>query len=592
MLSLLAMLTTAALADDPGDVQLLHQVSRTDAPTQQQAIELVQKLLSRVRNDNVDAKWIAQVLHAPTLPDAPRDAWIASWTYKLQPTRPIGAALRATEGISLVVQGPAYQRVLLQGPADLHVVVVLDAEGQLHIERIERSTCSLCDERSRFVRDLLHDVATNGDQSHRLTPHIELDVTAHMRQRGLFGDWVGVLQQRNRTGAVLTSLLRDARVTGGDGDIVQVTYANGLVDTWSVHWKDGRWQVAYDGLSEDSPLRMSRNQSEQWRERSTQRASAQRAWRPAWRAVGRGAGLLIADRAIDAMIDPRDGTVLVVVMDMDRVLAGIYRIDPDTQQVLERIHLPAPDPRTQFPSDGWFSAWRAALSPDAHTMAVTGPNRVWSIDLQTGHASTVTRGAVSWLSWTSLPPSGSPYLVVGKLDGLWLFDQGPVARLRVPGEPMAGWATPTGGVCLTRDGALWNVDTESLSARLCCGEIASAAWSVSGGTMVASCAAPCDTAAVLMQEGSAPRNIAGAGVQHAGASVSPDGRWFTTGSSSDTASLLLWEASGARPVASVPVGPVQRVRWARGGTVLLTVGLDGHVHWWDVDMLRQRYGLR
>jgi len=284
--------------------------------------------------------------------------------------------------------------------------------------------------------------------------------------------------------------------------------------------------------------------------------------------------------------------VLVVVMDMDRVLAGIYRVDPDTRQVLERIYLPAPDPRTAFPAEGWFAEWQAALSPDAHTLAVTGPNRVWSVDLATSQAHTVTRGKVSWLSWTSLPPSGDALLVVGNKDTLWLFDQGPVARLAVPGVPIAGWATPTGGSCLTRDGTQWNLDAEEASTTVCCGQVASADWRADGGAMIASCRAPCDTAAVLVVEGSAPINVPGAGVRQGGASLSPDGRWFTTGTAPADGALLLWDAATLQPVARVPVGPVQRVRWGRGSTVLLTVGVDGGVLWWDLDAIRRLHTLR
>ena len=62
-----------------------------------------------------------------------------------------------------------------------------------------------------------------------------------------------------------------------------------------------------------------------------------------------GAGVRLGSRAVGAAFDPRDGTVLVALQDLDRVLAGVVRIDPIALQVLERWRFPGGASRARDP---------------------------------------------------------------------------------------------------------------------------------------------------------------------------------------------------------------------------------------------------
>ncbi len=548
-------------------------------PDPDAARALVTGLLDRIRSDTLDEAWLAAHLRPPRLPAAPTAAHLTRWHRALTGDTRLARALREAAPVA-VLPGPAYQRVLLGAAPGLSAIVVQGASGPMLAE-LTWTPCALCDERTRFVQALLDDVAREGRRTTRLVPGVELHVADHLARTGLGGDWIGALELRNRTGGHLALALRGARVVGREDEVVRVSYADDTEDTWAIRWIGGRWQLDYDRLAPDSPLRLPRGASRRYGERRALRSGARAAWQPSFRTRLGGAGLELGHGALDAWPDPRDGTVLVVVMDLDRVLAAAFRVDPETRTVLARIPLPPPGDRTRLPLADWTARWIAALSPDGHTLAFSAPDRIWQVDLGTRRPRQVARGPVRWLGFTPLRDRPDA-LLVGRSDGLWRLEGGaPVRRHRLEGTPVVAWATARGGLALTDAGAVWDLGRDEVVARVCCGAVTDGAVLPDGSGVVATCAEPCDTAVSRCSLEGEVRDLPGAGTAARGTSVSPDGAWFTTGRVHPDGAVLLWDATQARPVARIPVGPTKAVRWSVDGEHLVTIGEDGAVAWWE-----------
>lgn len=577
-----------AHADDWVGPDDLWRPPAAEAPERSAAMALVEELITRVRDGRVTETWLSQAVSPQQLPPAAEREWTRTWRRALDARAPVGIALARSPGAVAAVAGPEYQRVLIGAAPGPSVLVRQGSDGAV-IEELEWTTCTLCSERVRFVLDLLDEVQRKGRRAHRLLPGVELAIDEHLDQTGLGEDWVATLQLRNATGGHLATTLPGARVVRQDGDVVHVRYPSGADDTWRIVWDEGRWQVDYAALAEDSPLRLGRHGLSDARSPARLAQGARDAWSPTWAPVGQG-GISLGSSAVDAWPDSRDGTVLVVVIDVDRVLSAAFRVDPETRRVLERIPLPGPNPQTPMPLEGWLGAWRTALSPNGRALALTVPNRVYTVDLDTQRSSLISRGDVSWLGWTH--GDSAPQLLVGREESLWRH-QGRTAiwRHKLPGRPLVGWCTSAEGRVLDVSGAVTDLDTDEVVARVCCGEVVHAAADDGGSDLLASCASPCDVAAVLVDEDNDTTDLAGEGASGRGASFSPDGRWLTTAAPDPDRGLLLWDRTSTRPVATVPTGPVHVVRWDGAGEALITVDATGEVVWWDVARIVAEHGL-
>lgn len=352
------------------------------APGRTAALAFVSALIDEIVTERVDGARLAAFVRPANLPAAPSAAWYARLATALGPDGALGEGLRTSTGPVGVQDGPDYTRVVLGGAPLLTIVLTQQADG-VWIDAIDRTSCALCTEPGRFVRDLLSDVATTGSARHRLLPGVEVDVRAHMTGRAslLEARWPALFQARNQSGAELDRLLVGAMVTGATAEIVHLTYGTGERDDWPVTYHDGRWQIDYDRLPPDSPLRLDGSEIGRWKDRRTLIAAAFERWNPTFATTDDGAGVRVAHRAIGAHFDPRDGSVLAIIADLDRLLCGVYRIDPIARVVVDRIPVPPPDPRTGIPLGSWFNRWPSAISTDGDQLAFTMPSRLITVDL-------------------------------------------------------------------------------------------------------------------------------------------------------------------------------------------------------------------
>lgn len=545
-----------------------------EPPTQEEALALAQELLDRLQDDNVDEAWLRAHLAPPPYGPTPAST-LERWSRMLSPGTPVADRLRALPGPVAAVTGEHTQRVLLESAPGLSAVVRRDEGGAVRLQELAWTTCGFCTERVRFAKDLIEDVRRRGRDAHRLIPGADLDLDAHHAQHGVRETLIASISLRNGQGGVLPVLLRGAKVVGESGERVDIRYADGTLDSWTIRWRDGRWRVDYASLPEASPLRLPRGDEQRWSEHRVRAQSAREGWQPSFRHDG--AGLILARDAIGAWPDPRDGTVLVMLRDVDKALAAIIRIDPETRSVIERFPGPALDVRTQLPLENWLGRWPSALSPNARFLAMTGPNRLWTVDLETGRSRTVARGSFDWVGFV-------------ERDRLWaargttLFEIEPSTsqqtRRRLSAPPVGFFRTPTRTTLIDAQGRdVMSDPSLVLDGGVCCGDILEAIPRASASATLLTCGSTCGVRQAWVDDDVA-EPIPGVDQAGRGASCSPDGQAFTS-PSAEGLSLRLPGGS-----LSIPAGPVRHTRWV-DAEHLLTIGMDGRVIWWDLGLLRR-----
>lgn len=554
-------------------------------PSASEARSLIAELLLRLREDRLDARWLTDHLDAPSVSTAPDPAWVSRWLARLAPDRPIGRMLRASPGVIATLEGPDYQRLLV-GPAPGPSFVVRATDKGSRISELSWTACALCPERTRFVVDLIADIGRRGRAAGRLLPGIELDLRDHPAS----GDWVSLLQQRNSAGEFLAHTLRDARVTGQDGEVVTIRYPNGLEDQFRVRWHQDRWQIDYTHLVPTSPLRLSWDEAARWRDPSHAPRIALRAYEPSFEAVAQ-VGLNLGYGAVDAWPDPRNGTVVLLLMDLDRIMTAIVRVDPETHQVIDRWPVRLTDPRTQLPIDAWSSRWPSALTDDGRTLAVHSPGHTWIIDIARRSARLISRGSSGTLGW-SPRPGGAPDLLLARGATLWRYHNNvPIEQQRMPAPVRAAWWGADEGLAVCDDGQVIDLSTAQTVTRVCCGRVTDAVADVAGAHILATCGEPCDVAGAVLDAGASVRDLVGAGTEVEAASLSPNGRWLTTGQDGRDGSVLLWGVASGAPEARVPVDDVRSIRWSHDSRWLITVETHGRVVWWPIDDLLSTHAL-
>ncbi|MBW2258671.1 MAG: hypothetical protein JRI25_29340, partial [Deltaproteobacteria bacterium] len=402
--------------------------------------------------------------------------------------------------------------------------------------------------------------------------------------------WLASLQARNQQGGGLGWLLTGARMVETKDREVSVRLADGRIDRWTVSYRRGSWQVDYHTLPEDSPLRMSAREAREWRGVERRATAALHGWTPPFVEVWGGVGVQIGDRAVGAAFDPRDGTVLVGVLDLDRVLAGVFRVDVEQRAVIERWAIPPPPDTTTILLGTWFERWHLALSPDGREVAMTAPGRIWHLDLRTGGTRLVARtGPVRTMEYAR--SGGGHALLIGEDRGnvMVVGEQG-TKHVNLGHSPVHLDLDNGYLLAVTDDGAVTRLSLadgeRTLVAHTCGGEVLDAALHPDGTEILVNCGPGSEHLAERVQvPGGEPPVLSGAATHHAGASWSPDGTLFTTGAAGDDP-VLLWDALEDRPIATLGTEHVRAVSWSPDGSQLVTVGSDGRAWLWDVHRVR------
>lgn len=549
----------------------------------------MRELQGRIGAGTIDPQW----LQAHVQPDGAalsRHA-AAAWAHALRPDSPLAARLGSDPAVVAVSRGPATTRVVFDGRPYLSVVVQDDVDPPVIVDVVSTS-CGSCTEPWRWVADLVDDLARRGHMGHRLIPGLELHLEDHLAENpGLRGSyWPASLESRLQDDASIAHDLADARVVSEQDGHVTLSFTDGSTDVWSLIWHEQRWQVDYSQLSSRSPLWFSAGQARQWRRGSHRRQTALATWEPSWRQAAGDSGQIIAHDAVGAMFDPRDGSVLVVLLDIGRILGGVVRLDPDLRVVQRRYPLPAPTDGRHLVVGPWVEKWRMALSPEGELLAVTTPDKVVILDLESGSTrSGSRRREVSALSWAR---GQSEALLVGEPRGALTIAGASERTLKLPGRPVLVDQDDEGLIVALSDGTVHLGAPGELAvehaATVCCGALTDAVRSVTTGELLLSCDASCDHAAERrLAFATESTMLPGHGSYGRAASWSPTGDHFTTGAPADEPGLLIWDARRNEPVARLGEHPIRGVDWSPDGTRLLAVTATGEVWLWDAALARR-----
>ncbi len=582
----LVLLLSAALAEEP-----LYVPETGPPPGEQRAVEFVAAVIDGL--DSGDDIWLRNTFVPGQLPGGADNSWYAHLARALREEGGVGRALRESDGPVGVVDGPDYTRVVLAGQPMLSLVVRESAEA-LVIDRIETTTCTSCAEPVRFASDLIAAVQQGGE--HRLMPTVELDVQDHLEDNRslVWSHWVGSMCNRNDKAHGLAAALKGAVVDGANDKLVNVRYADGTADTWRALYQDGVWRLHYASLAETSPLRMDTTQMAAWRNPTTLRAAQLAGWSPDFTELN--GGLSVAHGAIGAQFHPLDGTLIIAAFDQDRSLSGVFRVDPVSREVLQRIQTPA-DFTNPLPTTDWYDHWHMDLSPDGRNVLMTLPTRLYRINLDEGRSRLLTRTrqtvGVTWSRRDGGPPGP---IVSDKRGAMLSLVEGSWEKTWLGERPLAVTLASEGTVAVSERGAIVAATPDGHHepiATACCGSAVDAVFHPGGAEVLLQCGPGCDVAASRVTlPGASATPIAGASGHGEGASWSPDGRFFTTHAPATARdAIVLWDSRTNTPIATFASGQVRDVRWSPNAEQVLTVHRDGTVWLWDVATVRQRAGL-
>lgn len=504
-------------------------------------------------------------------------------------------ALSHADGVATVVVGPGYRRTVFDMVPPLSLVTGPNGE----VWTLQPTTCIECTERARFVRDLIAETRIRGSLRDRLLPGVELSIDVAMEEDSrLSGDrWPSLVALRNASDRELASTIATSTVESEADGVVTIRYPDGRRDTWSLRWVEGRWVVDYDKLAEDSPLRLDRSTARNWRYISRRQDAMVAGWVPSWREVDGGRGQVIGHDASVALPDPRDGSVWIVVQELDPAESAIFHVDPVDEEVLGRHELPARSLRGNWTAGPWRRHWRATMRSNGSSILLIGHNGVWTFDTTTGLRRTEAQfkdiSAVSWgtgevadvVSWArrtgslTIPqPSGSRRTVYGCPDPIGLFT--------TPTVSTAVCATGTIERWVHREG------TAEVLAEACDGEITGASARADGAWLVI-----CGEEASHAWEVHGPLPGSGEWGGHRGtggtlAAWSPDGREVLTPAPADTGfSALLWDVRSELPQLGFGYRPIRHAQFSADGESLISVDMNGDVVMWDLPALRTDRGL-
>ena len=511
-----------------------------------------------------------------------RDAWVRA----LRPAGPLARTLARAGGILHTATRGADHAVLVLDTAP-RLLAVLAPDGR--VRHLRPTACDRCPEPERWVRDLLADLRAAGGHGTRLRVATDVEVSAHVRaHRALDANrWPALLDRRLRDDLALRQRIAGALVTGVRGDIVTLRYADGGEDAWTVTFDEGRGRLDYAGLPDASPLRLSLDDARAWRGTALRSQVRTHTWTPSWRVRGDGVGVEIGHAAVGAVVDPHDDTVLIVTLDPDRTLSAVFRVDPWTRAVVDRIPLPPIQARRHLPVPGWTARWPVALRPDTRALAVLTPDGVRVVDLDDG---TITEPDAYAGDATRLLWLGDGRLVLGTRDGALRLD----GALHPLGDAaVLHLAQREDGVveAVLTDGAVVALDladpaSTAVRAVVCDGDARSAARRPRDGTWLIACGPRArDAHALLPPFLSTPERVAGRPDASIAAWGADGARYLAPAASG----LGVWNSSGGAPAVGLDARPVS-ASFTPEGDRLVALLDDGTVVWWDLARLAARDG--
>lgn len=569
---------------------LLPSLARAADPSQDPVADVVAELLTRARDGSLDAAWIEA--HIQPRPIGWTNTARTAWMHALAPDGPLTLALQKAGGIVYVSREEGPVRVVVEGSPLLSFLV--DTTQTPTIVGVEPTTCGACDERTRFVRDLLADVRRRGAIGQRLNVTMELDVKAWLDEHHELDDfhWAAGLDRWLHTDARVAERLAEATVLGRDGDVVRLRYADGVEDTWRVVWRaPGGWRIDYAGLSPESALAFSDSDADAWRKDQTAADVTLDTWRPTWRTLADGAGRVIGQGAVGAAYDTWTSTVVMAVVSTDRSASALFRVDPFSGVVLGRTPLPLFDEDAAYPAGEWYRRWQFALAPDGQHAAVVTPDGVLVSDLATG---TTTRLAKHPSRVTALAFAPDGTLVEGLSDArlvwgsdTWAFgDAGPVLAIHADSRQVS---------VVTARGDVWQVDRKTGHNErrwtACGGKVTDAAFRERDGSWLVSCApGAAHTHEVVPWFYGDVYAWAGTARGGAGTAWTGDGNHYAI-PGPDGVGVEVWDDLHDR--AEVRLGRValRQVAFDIGGEHLLGLREDGDVVWWDLVAARRLHFL-
>ena len=489
------------------------------------------------------------------------------------------------------VRGPDYVRVVLAGSPPL-TVVVRKVGGELVVDGIEDSSCGLCSEPERFVADLVRDLG-QGDAHPRLVPGLDLKVDPATSARP--ESWLFAMHARNVDAGYVRYLLLGAEVVGSSSLGVDVALSD-RTETWPVVYADDRWMVDYEGLPEDSPLRLADDEIDAWqgdRQLATRKAEW---WLPTVVSQPDGARMLAEDVLL-LLPRPLQGDVLVYSQDLDRSFALGALIDPDDGAVLARRSLPTLSKKQNYAPEDWRGLFHGALSPDGRRLAVGAHQRLWLVELASGEVQRTfyDLNGLSDVAWSA----DGRWLVLGDQRGVSLIDADSLQeRGRYWGEtlaPIEGLSVGHSVLAAHQDGVIVELEIPGLKRTgndqiACCGQVRGVDRDPRSGDLVCGCAGTCEPVWLWRWSGvrsEDPEVRADASIRgtEGTLSVDPTGRWLVTTSALGGATL--WDLRSEEPAAHFSERALRQVAWDIEADRLYAVDVDGRAWVWSVSSLVQ-----
>lgn len=540
-----------ALADDAAS-------SRVGPPTASDATDLAEEMCGQLDGQYIPREWLAEHVAPRHLPGPLTDHGLDAWQAALAPETALGRLIRTRPAVNTVSEGPDYVRVILDSEPRVSVVVRSTDSG-VQVDSLSVTTCGSCSESERFVRDLLWDVQDNAN-TRRLMPGVEL--AAGRRLGNLPGSedtrWVSAWM-RQRGGKHLAQLLSGASLHSIDGSVFTIALGDGSTDSWAVLWRDGRWQIDYDSLSDESPLRLSASDA-------SSRRRSRSVWTPLFREERRT--LILGESVIGLAVEPSTDTVLLAVLDVDGAYKNVARLDPYTQTQMSTLPLPNIDTLAQTDA-GWFGRWKTSLSPSGQTMTVSIPDRVVTLNTATGQARTVGGQRVIALAATD--------------EGSWISDANgyirtPDGHVRRHHAGLVGLASD-GSTAISETGELVTMMDPDQPAlvTVCNGSARGAARSPDGQTWAVACGE--ETALSISfvgSDGTGLYSVRGDGSRSGAVAWSPSGTRVAAAMGPNDA-LVLFDDQGT--LTHRTGEGVHQIAWSADGTHLATAHRDGVARW-------------
>ncbi len=554
------------------------------------AADVVADLLQHAHDGSLDTAWIEA--HIRPRPIGWSNTARTAWMHALAPEGPLTLALQRAGGIVHVSREEGPARVVVDGSPLLSFLV--DTAAEPLIVGVEPTTCSSCDERTRFVRDLLADIRRRGAIGQRLRVGVELDVGAWMEAHHELDDrhWAEWLDQWIRTDADVAEKLAEATVIDREGDLVRLRYADGAEDTWRVTWHGSSgWRIDYATLAESSAVRFSDDEALAWRKPETASDVTLRTWRSSSRTLADGAGRVVGQGAVGAAYDPWTGTVVLAVMSADRAASAIFRVDPSSGDVVGRTALPLFDADAAYPAGSWYRRWQFALAPDGQRAAVVTPDGVLIADLAAGTTSRLAKHP-SRVTALAFAPDGT--LVEGLSDSrlvwgadTWAFgDGGPVLAIHADRRALS---------VVTGHGEVWQVDRKTGQSdrrwTACGGSATDAAFRERDGSWLVSCASGAlRTHELVPWFRGDVYGWGSAGAGGGGTAWTGDGNHYAV-PGPDGVGVTVWDDLQNRPEVRLGLTPLRSATFDLGGAHLLGLTIEGDVVWWDLVAARRLHFL-